>query len=79
MEAYYFESRKHVLNYDDVMNRQRELIYRERRRILEGVNLKETVLHYVRENIQSAVTVYARQDQAQSEWDLDTLDRKSVV
>ncbi len=73
VEAYYFESRKHVLNYDDVMNRQRELIYRERRRILEGVNLKETILHYVRENIQAAVTIYSRQDQAQSEWDLDTL------
>ena len=73
VEAYYFESRKHVLDYDDVMNRQRELIYRERRRILEGVNLKETILHYVRENIQAAVTVYARADQPQSEWDLDTL------
>jgi preprotein translocase subunit SecA len=73
VEAYYFESRKHVLDYDDVMNRQRELIYRERRRILEGVNLKETILHYVRENIQAAVTVYARPDLPQSEWELDTL------
>ncbi len=73
VEAYYFESRKHVLNYDDVMNRQRELIYRERRRILEGVNLKDTILHYVRENIQAAVGVYTPQDQTQGDWDLDTL------
>jgi len=44
VEEYYFESRKNVLNYDDVMNRQRELIYKERRKILNGVNLRDTIL-----------------------------------
>jgi preprotein translocase subunit SecA len=73
VEEHYFESRKHVLNYDDVMNRQRELIYKERRRILEGVDLKETILHYIRENIQAAVYAYTPIDTPQSEWELDEL------
>jgi preprotein translocase subunit SecA len=73
VEEHYFESRKHVLNYDDVMNRQRELIYKERRKILEGVDLQETILHYIRQNIEAAVTTFARPDMPQSEWDLDTL------
>ncbi len=73
VEEHYFESRKHVLNYDDVMNRQRELIYKERRRILEGVNLKATILNYIHENIEDAVRAYTPSDQAQNDWDLDEL------
>ncbi len=73
VEEHYFESRKHVLNYDDVMNRQRELIYKERRRILEGVDLKQTILNYIRINIESAVTVYTPQNEGPDEWNLDEL------
>ncbi len=73
VEEHYFEARKHVLNYDDVMNRQRELIYRERRRILEGIDLKQTVLSYIRDNIQDAVTVYTPADLHPSEWELEEL------
>ena len=75
VEEHYFESRKYVLNYDDVMNRQRELIYKERRRILEGVDLKETILSYMQENIESAVTFYTPTETPQSDWDLDALFR----
>jgi len=73
VEQHYFESRRYVLNYDDVMNRQRELIYKERRRILEGVDLQETILHYVQETIDSAVTFYTPTDTPASEWDLDAM------
>ncbi len=73
VEEYYFESRKNVLNYDDVMNRQRELIYRERRRILEGIDLRDTVEHYIRENINSAVDAYCAPNVASTEWDIPTL------
>ena len=73
IEEYHFESRKHVLNYDDVMNRQRELIYKERRRVLEGVDLKQTITHYIRENIEAAVTAFTPADQPQSEWGLEEL------
>jgi preprotein translocase subunit SecA len=76
VEQHYFEARKHVLNYDDVMNRQRELIYRERRKILEGVDLKETVLHYIGENIESAVLHYTPRDVPQNDWELDEMFRE---
>ena len=73
VESHYFESRKNVLNYDDVMNRQRELIYKERRRVLEGVDLRDTILHYIQENIEGAVRIYTPPDVPQNEWDLDEL------
>ncbi len=73
VEEHYFESRKHVLNYDDVMNRQRELIYKERRRILEGVNLKETITNYIHDNIEDAVRAYTPSNQDQNDWDLDEM------
>jgi preprotein translocase subunit SecA len=73
VEEYYFESRKNVLNYDDVMNRQRELIYKERRRILNGVNLRDTILTYVEQTIAAAVDVHIPAAESQSEWDLDGL------
>ena len=76
VEEHYFESRKHVLNYDDVMNRQRELIYKERRRILNGVDLKDTVRHYITQNIENAVRTYTRPDVPQSEWELEELFRE---
>ncbi len=41
VEAYHFEIRKHLLEYDNVLNKQREIIYKERRRILEKANLRE--------------------------------------
>ncbi|MCS6776567.1 MAG: preprotein translocase subunit SecA [Chloroherpetonaceae bacterium] len=73
VEEHYFESRKHVLNYDDVMNRQRELIYRERRRILKGENLKETIVSYIEETILSLINVYAPETAPQEEWNLEEL------
>ncbi|HLK55283.1 MAG TPA: SEC-C metal-binding domain-containing protein [Chthonomonadaceae bacterium] len=71
VEEHYFESRKHVLNYDDVMNRQRELIYKERRRILEGVDLKQTIQYYIRENIEAAAIVYCPDNAPQSDWRIE--------
>ncbi len=73
VEEHYFESRKHVLDYDDVMNRQRELIYRERRRILEGVDLRDTIVHYISANITSAIDTYCNPDIAPGDWQMDTL------
>src|SRR5207302_10318260 len=49
VEEHHFEARKHVLQYDDVMNKQREVIYGERRRILEGADLRETILDFLRQ------------------------------
>jgi preprotein translocase subunit SecA len=58
------------------MNRQRELIYRERRRILEGENLKETIQHYVRGAVASTVEIHTPTDVPQNEWDRDELFRE---
>lgn len=76
VEEHYFESRKHVLNYDDVMNRQRELIYRERRRILEGQDLRDTVITYLNQTVEEAVTAYAPASLAPSEWEIEELFRE---
>ncbi len=73
VEEFYFESRKNVLNYDDVMNRQRELIYKERRRILEGVDLSATIKHYIEVNINSAVDTFAPADAAPADYRLEEL------
>jgi len=75
VEAHYFDSRKHVLNYDDVMNRQRELIYRERRRILEGEDLKETILIYVAQTVGAVVDIHTPADRSQAEWEYEEMFR----
>ncbi|HEY6934579.1 MAG TPA: preprotein translocase subunit SecA [Marmoricola sp.] len=71
VEAQNFESRKNVLKYDDVMNRQREVIYRERRQVLEGQDLSEQI----RTMIDDAVATYvvAATEGFPEEWDLDAL------
>ncbi|MFK5689658.1 preprotein translocase subunit SecA [Ornithinimicrobium sp. LYQ92] len=57
VEAQHFETRKNVLKYDDVLNRQREVIYAERRRVLEGEDLQEQVRHFVNDVVTDYVTV----------------------
>ena len=71
VEALNFESRKNVLKYDDVMSRQREVIYGERRAVLEGADLHDQV----REMIDDAVATYvmAATESFPEEWDLDAL------
>ena len=50
-KGYNFDIRKHVVEYDDVMNKHRDVIYSERRKILEGADLRANVLDMVREEI----------------------------
>ncbi|HHY45706.1 MAG TPA: preprotein translocase subunit SecA [Firmicutes bacterium] len=59
VEARNFDIRKQVLEYDDVMNKQREVIYKERRRVLQGENLKPVILDMIRQVIARAVDTYA--------------------
>lgn len=51
VEAYHFDMRKHVLQYDDVINTQREVIYRERREILEGSDIHENIVKMIQEHV----------------------------
>jgi preprotein translocase subunit SecA len=73
VEEHHFESRKHVLQYDDVMNKQREVIYGERRRILEGADLRGTILGFLRQTIVDAVALFCPESDDQGTWDLDEL------
>ena len=71
VEAQNFESRKNVLKYDDVMSRQREVVYRERRAVLEGADLHEQI----REMVDDAIEGYVRgaTQGFPEEWNLDAL------
>ncbi len=70
LESNNFSIRKHVLQYDNVMNKQREVIYGERRKVLEEKDLKEDILSMVKSVIERAVDVYTRQSEDVAEWDL---------
>ncbi len=59
VEAHNFEIRKHLLEYDDVMNKQREVVYAQRRKILEGHDLRDEIINIVHELIEAIVERYA--------------------
>ena len=72
VEAQNFEMRKNVLKYDDVMNRQRQVIYGERRMVLEGEDIKDQVAEFVRETLSAYVRIATSNGYAE-DWDLETL------
>jgi len=73
VEARNFGIRKHVLQYDDVMNRQRSIIYSERQKVLEGDNLREHITGMVESVIDDAVLRYTADSNFAEEWDLPKL------
>jgi preprotein translocase subunit SecA len=73
VEEHHFESRKHVLQYDDVMNKQREVIYRERRRILEGEDLRETIVEFLRQTIADSIVLFCPETEPADNWDMAEL------
>ncbi|MEM9156632.1 MAG: preprotein translocase subunit SecA, partial [Cyanobacteria bacterium P01_F01_bin.33] len=76
VETFFFDQRKQVFEYDEVMNKQRRAIYSERRRALEGENLKERMLEYCGKTMDDVVTAYVNPDLPPEEWDLDKLVAK---
>ena len=73
VEARNFDIRKHVLEYDDVMNQQREIMYGERRKILKGENLRENIIGMVNHIIKQELNQYANEKLYPEEWQLDEL------
>jgi len=73
VESQNFERRKNVLKYDEVMNKQREVIYDTRRLILEGEDLREQTLNFLADVVSGVVAEYAPQGVYPEEWDLDGL------
>ena len=69
-----FGIRKNLLEYDQVNNEQREIIYAERRRVLDGENMRETILRMVQENVEACVNSCIRDDQYPEDWNLTELN-----
>jgi preprotein translocase SecA subunit len=74
VEAHNFDIRKHLLEYDDVMNKQREVIYQQRRSILAGENLRGMVLAMIEERAEHLALTYADKDVFPEEWDWKALN-----
>ena len=74
VEAHNFDIRKHVLEYDDVMNRQREVLYSLRREIIEGDNPKEILLDMADELVDDIVSEIAHEKIYPEEWDVESLN-----
>ncbi|MGI4790488.1 MAG: preprotein translocase subunit SecA [Janthinobacterium lividum] len=73
VEMFYFDQRKSTLDYDDVMNVQRANIYGERRRIMEGADLRETIVGYLNDTVESEIAQFAPDGVPTEEWDLEAL------
>jgi preprotein translocase subunit SecA len=73
VEAHNFEIRKQLLEYDDVMNKQREVIYQHRRAVLAGENLSDDLREMMGTLVESALTVYCPAEQYPEEWDMKGL------
>ncbi len=73
VEAHNFEIRKHRLQYDDVMNHQRALIYEQRKRVLLGEDLRSSVLAHMREFVEARTKEFASPEIHPDEWNLEAL------
>lgn len=71
VEGFHFDSRKHLVEYDDVINKQREIVYRRRRKILYGENQKESILEKISGVLESVVGMYGGGDA--------TLERDKII
>jgi len=72
VEAYHFDIRKHLVDYDDVVNKQREVIYDERRKILSGADLKANIQEMIKDALRDIVHNHLGDERA-DQWDLDGL------
>ncbi|MFQ5896020.1 MAG: preprotein translocase subunit SecA, partial [Nitrospinota bacterium] len=83
VEAHNFEIRKHLLEYDDVMNKQREVIYSQRREILEGENIRESIEGMVEELFLDLADTFLNPEAHYDDWDLkgfcEALERRFAL
>ncbi|HYA31269.1 MAG TPA: SEC-C metal-binding domain-containing protein, partial [Thermodesulfovibrionales bacterium] len=73
VEAHNFDIRKHLIEYDDIMNKQRTEIYSFRKEILQGEGLKEKILQMVDDIVEEVLQIYCPEDKHPEEWDLKGL------
>ena len=72
VEGMHFDARKHVVEYDDVMNKQRQIVYEERRKVLEGADARTNILGYARDIIAKGVEQHCESRHPEN-WDLEGL------
>jgi preprotein translocase subunit SecA len=75
VEARNFDIRKHVLEYDDVLNQQREVIYSERRKVLTGADMKATIIDMIEKAVGEGLSIYADEKIYPEDWNLQELAR----
>ncbi|MCH2534065.1 MAG: preprotein translocase subunit SecA [Bdellovibrionales bacterium] len=75
VEGHHFDIRKHLLEYDDVMNQQRHGVYTLRRHVLEGDNLDRTILDWLGEVTSDMLDVFAGEKMKPEQWDLEGLNK----
>lgn len=74
VEQFHFEIRKNLLEYDQVMNEQRKLVYEQRQRVLEGADIRSMVLDMIEDRVMSAIDRYLPEG-SRDEWDFDGLSQ----
>ncbi len=70
-----FGIRKNLLDYDQVMNEQREIIYEERRRVLDGENMRDSIFHMINDYVENVVDAEISPDTDYEDWNLQALNR----
>ena len=75
IESNNFAIRKNLLEYDQVMSEQREIIYEERKRVLDGENMRDSIFHMINDYIENTVDAEVSVDQDYEDWDLIELNR----
>ena len=74
VEGMHFDARKHVVEYDDVMNKQRQIVYEERRKVLEGADTRSNILTYVHDVIEKGIEAHCESRHYEN-WDIEGLVR----
>ncbi len=78
VEGHNFDIRKHLLEYDDVMNKQREVIYRQRREVLSGEDLAEVIADMMADQIELVVTAFSNPRLASEDWDWEGFEEQMM-
>jgi preprotein translocase subunit SecA len=79
VEGHNFDIRKHLLEYDDVMNKQREVIYRQRREVLQGEDLVEVVKNMQSDLVDAVVDEFSQDRRASEDWDWQDFDKRMLA
>lgn len=74
VETYHFDIRKHVLQYDDVMNNHRELFYTQRKKVLEGHNIHEDITYMIEQELDRVLSSYINPEMSPEEYDEESLN-----